>query len=150
MAALAAQYAKQQSALRETEQRLGMLIGKIGMHEERRNMGEALCFAADGLKRSSKHREELIQASESFSTSIDSCLFTAVQNMQTSKNKYDQARCRLRAAEETLMRSRSAVIDPGRRALLQVKVDESRKLFQSLSLQLSSKVNAARVPLKLH
>ena len=140
LASLAAQYAKQQDALRQTEHRLGMLVGNIGMHEARRNMGECLCLAADGLKRSSKNREELVRASESFSSSIDSFLSTAVQDMQTSKDKYDLARCRLQAAEGTLMRSRSAVIDPARRAILQLEVDESRKLFQSLSVQLSSKV----------
>lgn len=144
LAGLAARFAKQQSALRETEQQLGMLMGNIGMHEARRNMGDALGLAADGLKRSSKHREELVKASESFSTSIDSFLTTAVQDMETSKSRYHHSRCRLLAAEETLMRSRSAMFDPVRRGMLQAEVDESRKLFQNLSVQLSSKVSVAR------
>ena len=140
MARLAVQYAKEQQALKDTEHALGTLIGHVGMHEPRRNMSDCLSLAADLLKKSSKQREEIIRASDAFGKAVSSFLSTAVADMETSKAKYDMARRQVQAAQDTLSRSRSALIDPARRALLQVEVDESRKLFDGLSVQLSSKV----------
>ena len=140
LARLAALYAKQQHALKKTEAELGLLLGNIGVHEPRRNMGSALNLCADMLRRSSKRREDLVVQCEAFSTSIDAFLSTAVEDMQTSKNRFDMTRRALKAAEETLVRSRSAVIDPARRKMLEAEVDESRKLYSDLSVQLSSKV----------
>ena len=140
LARLALQYAKEQQALKDTEHALGTLIGHVGMHEPRRNMSDCLSLAADLLKKNSKQREEIIRASDAFSKAVSSFLSTAVVDMETSKAKYDMARRQVQAAQDTLSRSRSALIDPARRALLQVEVDESRKLFDGLSVQLSSKV----------
>jgi len=60
------------------------------------------------------------KASDTFCKSLESFLATAVDDMQKSKHRYDMARRTLNAAEDTLLRSRSAVLDPARRALLQV------------------------------
>ena len=60
LARLAALYAKQQHALKKTEAELGLLLGNIGVHEPRRNMGSALNLCADMLRRSSKRREDLV------------------------------------------------------------------------------------------
>jgi hypothetical protein len=140
LARLADQYARQQRALKDTESQIGLLLGSIGIHEPRHNMGECLNLAGDLFKNSGKRREELHQKSESWSKSIDAFLATAVDDMQTSKDKYAMARRQLQAAEGTLLRSRSAVVDPAKHARLQLEVDESRKLYQHLSVTLSSKV----------
>ena len=82
MARLASQYFRQQKELKETEQALGMLLGHVGMHEPRRNMGNCLGVAADNLKKGSKARDELIKASECLSKTVSSFLSTAVNDMQ--------------------------------------------------------------------
>jgi hypothetical protein len=133
-------YAQQLRALQETEYAVGMMIGTLGMHESRRSMNECLSTSADLLKRSSKQKEELIRASESLGQTLHSFLSTAVEDMQTSKDRYDKARRSLQAAEDTFKNSRSAVIDPARRQLLQVQLDEGRKLFTDISGQLTSKI----------
>lgn len=105
-------------------QALGSLMGHIALREPHRDMSDCLWRAAEILagSSSSKQRDDFINATITLSKTVDLFLSTAIDDMQTSKNRFWQARSSLQDAERALSRSRSsALTEPSHREKLQVR-----------------------------